>query len=636
MCSDIRHQLSLIDQADPGYGFADKFDIIQYLRLNPPTHNRTLKPHQFRVYVASFPNITPQEVDSLCHDVEHGVLLGIDLAHPPHDLSQKAAHWTTNLKQAAFILDKFIKELQKAILVEAPQRPLYFINFFAVPKKGVDGLMSMLRLIRNGSWSTSDSFCINDFIAFEAYTIKNMPNLRRYARLLHRRQFMAMRDLKDAFRQLLLHASDHKFQGYSVFGQHFIDRHVAYGISSSAAACQRFVNLICAIFDNVFITDRFRNKRNIDISHCLHQIVAYIDDFLLVADDKKTICEMERRFDLLLRSLGVDQSPHKAEHCCREGVVHGWHWDLIKQQVSIPSHKYETLRYNLLCAITHRVITIGALQKLVGRIMHYSQISPLAKLFAWHTLQWLKKYVGGRSKSRTKRRPVMIGNSIVRSFIFWYHLAPYLRSATIESIAESPTITIFGSSDASSLGAGFLIGARWGYYRFQGRAQDYHITLKEAHVICVMLRDCAPFLSGHKIGLYVDNLPLVCAFSNRWSRSPALMQMIWELMFVCEKYRVYLHLEWIPSEQNDISDALSRNDLPRFYNIIHNNRFYIEPVPVSIDPIYSFLFPLYSNVSDSAEFVNFKSWLYTHPNQRRPRWWMPSLMHLLPTVPSPF
>jgi hypothetical protein len=461
LCSDIRNQLCLIDQADPGYDFADKFDTIQYLRLNPPTHNRTLKPHQFRVYVASFPNITPQQVDSLCHDVEHGALLGIDPANPPHNLSQKAAHWTTNLSQAAFILDKFIKELQKAILIEAPQRPLYFINFFAVPKKGLDGLMSMLRLIRNGSWSQSDSFCINDFITKEAYSIKNMPNLRRYARLLHRRKYMAMRDLKDAFRQLLLHVSDHQYQGYSVFGQHFIDRHVAYGISSSAAACQRFVNLICAIFDNVIITNRFKDKRDIDISRCFEQIVAYIDDFLLVADDEQTICEMERRFDLLLRTLGVDQSAHKAEHCCTEGVVHGWHWDLVNQRISIPHIKYDDLRYFLLCAITHRVITIGALQKLVGRIMHYAQISPLAKLFAWHSLQSLSKIIDHRIKSRAKHRPVLIGHSIVRSFIFWYHLAPYLRSATIASIAIAPTITIFGSSDASSLGAGFLIGARW-------------------------------------------------------------------------------------------------------------------------------------------------------------------------------
>jgi len=439
-CSEVRDSLRDIDAANPGYDFLAKFDAIQHLRRFPPTAARTLNPAQFRVYVAAFSGIAAHQIDALCHDVEHGAALGLDPNAPPHNLSLRPAHWFQTLRDAAFILDKFISELKKAILIESPSRPLYFINFFAVPKKGPDGKMSKLRLIRNASYHTASTFCINDFILQSAYQIKTMPNLRRYASLMHNRQFMALRDLKDAFRQLLLRDDDHQFQGYSMFGQFFIDRHVAYGVASSAAVCQRFVQLICSIFEQVIIHRQYMNCARIDIAHCIKCIVAYIDDFLMVADDPRTIGEMERRFDMLLRSLGVEQSTSKAVSRAREGVVHGWHWNLLTQIVSMPDEKYLELRQYLLWAITVRVIQLGALQKIIGKIVHYAQISPMAKMFAWHALQSLcytlrAHGIDFKRLRRHKRRSVFLTLSVVRSFTFWYHLSPYLRSAPIASLA---------------------------------------------------------------------------------------------------------------------------------------------------------------------------------------------------------
>ena len=605
------------------------------MRLAPPEANRVLKPKRFREYVSLICDLTSAQVDRLCSDVENGCKIGVDPNHPPFDLCQNPAHWIQSDRQAAFVLNKFLKELQRAIIVPSLARPLYFINFFTVPKKGDDGRMTALRLIRNGSYKLPGTFCINDFIMRRAFEIKTMPRLRSYARLMHRRHFMAMRDLKDAFRQLLIRPEDHIFQGYCIFGQYYIDRHVAYGISSSAASCQRFVELICLIFNRVFIKRKFMDDDTIDISHCINQICAYIDDFLLVADNPRDIQEMERRFDLLLESLGVKQSMAKAAHRCRKGVVYGWHWDLINQTVSIPPTKLSDFRQFLLWSITHRVVTFGALQKINGKIFHYAQISPMAKAFAYHSTQAIYAFLKEQhqSRRRLRNRCVCLPISLVRSWVFWYLLSPMLSSAPIASLIYQPSISWTGATDACTFGAGFCIGSHYASYRFVGASQAWHINCKEAHVIIVMLRAMAAELHGHRIRIFIDNLVFVRAWSRRWSRTPLLMQCIWELLYCLQQYRVQLYLDWIPGELNTAADALSREDYARFYDYAHRKHLLVDRTPMIIVPSFQFRFSLFSNESDEAEMTRFHDWLRTPKHIRAQRWWAPSLRHLFESVP---
>ena len=634
----ISKELHRYDAVSPGHDFGPTFDAIQRLRHVPPEANRVLKPERFRTYVALICDLTPRQVDILCSDVENGCKIGIDPVNLPFDLCQNPAHWIQTDRQAAFILNKFLKELQRAIIVPSLARPLYFINFFAVPKKGEDGKMSALRLIRNGSYALPGTFCINDFIMRSAYEIKTMPRLRSYAKLMHKRAYMAMRDLKDAFRQLHIRPEDHLYQGYCIFGQYYVDRHVAYGISSSAASCQRFVELICRIFNDVFTTNEFMDAAKIDISHCMDQICAYIDDFLLVADNDRDIQEMERRFDMLLASLGVNQSTSKAEHRRRKGVVHGWHWDLISQTVSIPPEKLSDFRSYLLWSITHRALTFGALQKINGKIFHYAQISPMAKLFAYHSTQAIYAFLKNRSRSRRGLRDqcLCLPISLVRSWTFWYLLAPMLSSAPISSLISQPSISWTGATDACTFGAGFFIGTHYASYLFTGTSQMWHITCKEAHVLIVMLQSLANTLTGHRIRIFMDNLTFVRAWAKRWSSSPMLMQCIWELLFYLQKYRIQLYLDWIPGELNTAADALSRFDYQRFLRYVRRKRLMIDRKPLTIVPSFAFRFCMFSNESDEAEMARFHAWLRTPKHIRAQRWWAPPLKHLFVTVPHAF
>jgi hypothetical protein len=262
----------------------------------------------------------------------------------------------------------------------------------------------------------------------------------------------------------------------------------------------------------------------------------------------------------------------------------------------------------------------------------------MAKMFAWHALQSLcytlrAHGIDFKRLRRHKRRSVFLTLSVVRSFIFWYHLSPYLRSAPIASLAVPPSISVYGATDACDKGGGFIIGSHWSHYQFVGAARDYHITYKEAHAICILLRSHSASLTGRKICLFVDNYPLVQAFARRWSPSACLMQCVWELIFLSTRFCINLYLDWIPGIQNVAADALSRDDIRRFCDYAKRHRWHIDQRPLRVDPHYQFMFPLYGDRLDSDEMSQFKRWLFSRPADRSTRWWMPSLAHLIPSVP---
>ena len=546
-------------------------------------------------------------------------------------LSQTPAHWLTTPRHASFILKKIVSELKRAILIESQSRPLYFINFFAVPKKGPDGLMSALRLIRHGSFSSPNRISLNDCIMRQYYEISTLPGLRDYARLMHLRRWLALRDLADAFRQLRLHPDEYKYCGYSLFGIWYVDMAVAYGLSSSAASCQRFVELICQIFTRVV---RRRNPyAQHDISHCIRNIIAYIDDFLMVADSVSDIREMERRFDILLAKLGVLQSWTKRVHARRQGIVFGWHWNLSTQMVSIPDAKYKEIRTLILHAVYCRCISFGVLKRINGKLMHYSQLSKRAKMCLWTSTQAVHRYCKNTCTSNDTM--LLLPLPMIRHWILWYLLAPSTRTAPIASLITTPSISSYGSCDASTYGAGFILGKHWGWYTFPTEyANQWHINYKEAHAIITLLRNVGSVYSGKRICLYIDNKSVIGAYAKAWTSSASFMPFIWEIILLIHHFHIDMWLEWIPSYANIPADALSRFNFDLFHDYANDHSWLLKNKPACDRASMDLTFPMFNDdtAADVEEFARFRAWLRQPISNRTDRWWGGPLRHLFPTV----
>ena len=567
-----------------------------------------------------------RQAEELLADINRGCILGIDPKHPPHDLSQKPAHWFRSYREAAFILDTILKEARAAILIPSEARPLYFINFFTVPKKATDGTMSALRAIRNGSYKAVGKYAVNEFISDEFWRITTLPKLTTYAHVLVDKEYLALRDLSDAFRQLILAVSDQKYCGYSIFGQWWLDTRVAYGLSSSAASCQRFVELICTIFNKVSISRRFKRKGAPDIRNCYGQILAYIDDFMMAAKKGEESVEMEHRFDALLVKLNVKQSLSKKVRTCTKAVVFGWEWDLaaIPKTVAIPWPKFIELRVLVLSCIACRIVTMQVLKKLNGKLMHYSQIRREAKALLWNITQAIARFCkrhGHRNNGVALLTPL-----IIRCLRMWFLCSSAFRTATIASLLYRPSIDIAAMTDASSHSGGYMIGDHWAHYRFRADMARLPICAKEAHAIIVMLHTLKHELTGRCIHIACDNANVVRAVVRRWSKSPMLMTFVIELIMCLLKYKITIWIEWISTHRNGFADALSRGRITGYNGFKHLCKIFglqhrDSPDAIVYPTAQQLSFPRVTREEDAREYQRFQRWAASRSPTRGPRWW---------------
>ncbi len=75
-------------------------------------------------------------------------------------------------------------------------------------------------------------------------------------------------------------------------------------------------------------------------------------------------------------------------------------------------------------------------------------------------------------------------------------------------------------------------------------------------------------LSGKKVLLYIDNQSVMYSIFKHWSSSDKLMEFIQELILIMCCYCIDVHVNYIPTKMNDGADALSRDQLDRFHELV--------------------------------------------------------------------
>ena len=496
--------------------------------------------------------------------------------YTPVDLSKKISNFIKDERDLCKIIDTFIEECENGDIIPTNNEPKYVINVFTVPKKDSEtGLMTKLRVVRHGSFKTLDTTSINDWIKKEKCKMPTLPNLKRYVKLLIKHNYASLRDLKNAFRQINLANADKDYLGYSIFGLKFMERKQAYGISSAAANCQSFAQILIWILNNHKFPIELRNN-----------ILVHIDDFVLAAVDKHSAEFMVKCFDNLCEELNVKISVNKNVDVAQRFELYGFYFDLELKTVSIPDSKHRKLVKFIEQAIKFKWLTGRAIEALSGQIMHWSQLRGASKSLLINTVMFLYKFV--KTVSNYKRKWFKLTKPIVKDLKFWLAYSNLIRVVPMEDIIEKPLYQIIGSSDACDLGGGFVVGSKWSYYRFTHRhVNEWEIAQKEAHAVLMIIENLKHFLTGKKLILLVDNQTLYWAMKRHWS-SGMMMPFIYELSLLQMKYRIWIWFEWIPTQFNILSDALSRGNLQSFWNAVHLYNFKLDSHPLTLNYVFDF------------------------------------------------
>ena len=391
-----------------------------------------------------------------------------------------------------------------------------------------------------------------------------LPNLKTYVKMLIDKEWMSLRDLSDALRQICLAKEDVGFLGYSIFGLKFVDMKQPYGIASAAANCQSFAQHIIWILENHKLPERLKNS-----------ILVHIDDFSLAATNKKDAILMMKKFDELCQELNVIISVDKNINIAQEAELYGFQWNLKKKTVGIPNEKRENLKRFIELVIQYQIISGRALESLCGKIMHWSQLYKPAKPLCYNMLGFI--YQNIRQDKNLKLRWFILPESVITDLKFWLRYIDILQEVKMARILYTPSIQINGSSDASNFGAGYCIGDMWSNYRFTHEHKNsLHINQKEAHAILTLIETLKYKLTGKRLVLFVDNTAVFYAMCNRWA-GPQLMPFVYETSIKMMEYKIDIWFEWIPTESNVLADTLSRFKTNEFWEWVNLYNIRLRP-----------------------------------------------------------
>ncbi len=515
--------------------------------------------------------------------ITQGFKLGLKPGIDPKRLSRRVCNYINSRRECLAILKCLLKELQKGYIV--PGAGWYQLNLLCVPKKNNDtGLMTEIRVARHGSYCRGKAIAINDAVTQKARRMK-LPGFRDYVWRLYQHTHVSLRDLKDAFRQLLLCLSDRQYVQYCLFGLRFRDLRVAYGEAAAAACCQEFSELIIWMCEND--VPAFKDK--------LERLSVHVDDFM-IAGDANDIHKLTNAFDLLLKDLGVKDSEKKRETAIQRGIVHGFGFklDTPVKTVLIPKLKVIDLLKGTCLILIHHYATDEALESLSGKIMHWTMMDKRAKSLCNRGMRRLHFYIRKQPKHRKKYTIRYVDLVWRKQFALFLRFFIHIREVSMESILFTPFTTLTASTDACDTGGGFMLANQWYSYSFSeevncmGRKHStMHINLKEAHAILQLLHHCRHQLTGRRLWLLCDSKVCVHSIFKAWSGSFDLMDFVQEISMVAMTYCIDMFIQFIPTYLNTLSDLLSRGKIDAFHQ--EAKQWGIQPVQMTDVDYYDHL-----------------------------------------------
>jgi hypothetical protein len=467
------------------------------------------------------------------------------------------------------MLDRLEKELERGYI--APGRGWYQLNLLCVPKKDAEtGLMTKIRVARHGSFSAPGSVALNDAIDESQKGMKNeltLPSFMTYLWFFISVRWISLRDLKDAFRQLLLAPGDQNLIQYSLFGLTFVDLRQAYGSASAANRCQEFSTTLKWMVANNSRAFRDSNDRIL-----IEMILAYIDDFTIGAQDRETCAERTKAFDRIADDINAPISVEKNVDCVQRGIANGigFKLDTTPRTIFVPKPKALDIVNGTLGVLIYEWITAEALETLIGRIIYWSQFDYRAKIFCNRGLRALQRDLRCLPQ-KTKLRTIVRANERLRKSLDLYlRFFLQFREVPIVDVLFQPTISVTATSDASDLGGGFMCAKSFCAYTFATQPdnlgivhQEMDINKREAHAVLMLLWNCRHQLTGREMHLLVDNESVRWSLQKFWSKSEELVNWIEEITCLALALRIGFRVHYIPSRLNTVADQLSRGPAGR-------------------------------------------------------------------------
>lgn len=417
------------------------------------------------------------------------------------------------------------------------------------------------RLIHHLSFPKGQS--INDFIDPKLCAVHYASFDNAVDLLLRtgRNAWLAKADIKSAFRLLPVSPLDYELLGFTFDGLFYFDKCMPMGCAISCSLFEKFSSFL-----------EFHVKGAAGSSLVTH----YLDDFLFVGPSASDCNKLLRVFTRACGSLGVPLAQEKTEGPVQSITYLGLEIDALHAQVKVPADKVRAMIAKITAVLSHRKITLVALQSLVGSLNFLCRAISPGRAFLRRLISLSKGITQPHFKIRLSAGAKLDLRTWLEFLIHFNGVSAFLD----REWELSPALDLYTDA-AGSIGFGAYFQGHWVQGRWPNSflCNPQSIAFLELFPIVVALKCWAPQLANRKVLFHTDNAAVVHIINKQSSQCPQMMHLIRTLVLACLKFNIRFKATHVPGVFNVIADSLSRFQETRFRAAAPHADAVMTPLP---------------------------------------------------------
>ena len=426
------------------------------------------------------------------------------------------------------------EEIQHGNYIITTEKPIIVSALGAIPKPDSD----KVRLIHDCSRPQHSN--VNSYTDTQHHY--SYVTVDKAVSLMKSNAYLAKIDIRSAYRHVPIHPSNYtatglawQFRGDNSL-TYLYDCKLPFGAAKSPEIFHRLTQAIKRMIERRGFT-----------------VLAYLDDFLIIADTKVACQHAYKELIKLLRDLGFQINWDKVVGPCQRLTFLGIEIDTVRRQLTLPERKLCELRLLLSETTAKRSITKRDLQSLVGKLNFAARV-----VFGGRT--FLRRMIDIVNHMHRPHHHVRINAQMRADLGWWTEFLGVFNGKTF-FVDSEPVPTEEFSTDACPIGRGGFFQGDWFYVNW---ATDYprlakvHINLQETFTVLLALERWKDHLRDKWIIVRTDNTTTLSAINKSTSSNQLAMQWLRQLFWLSATYNFHVTSRYIPTVANTLADAISR------------------------------------------------------------------------------
>ena len=409
-----------------------------------------------------------------------------------------------------------------------------------IPKKNKPGKWRLIVDL-----SSPEDASVNDGIEKEICSLSytSVDAVADKVMALGRGAMLAKMDIKQAYRMVPIHPQDRRLLGMRWEGKVYVDKTLPFGLRSAPIIFSALADALAWMM--------------------LHKGVSfvdhYIDDFITAGRPRSMECHNNLQIMLeTCDNTGTPVEPDKTEGPSTVLVFLGIEIDTMAMQLRLPSDKLARLKELLWKWRGKKECRKRDLKSLIGVLSHACKVVKPGRTF-------LRRLIDLSKIARKPSHFVRLNREARSDIEWWFRFADRWNGVSIMYLTNRKNCDIAVISDASGKwGCGAFHNDKWFQLRWPDAIQETHITVKELVPIVLAAAVWGSCWKGKNVMSYCDNAAVVAILNKGDCKEPQAMHLMRCLAFLKAKFQFSLFATHISGVNNDLADALSRDNLQYF------------------------------------------------------------------------